>query len=307
MSDVTKLRAAEPGELLQLVPYLLGFHPSESLVLVCLRERRVVCTARVDVAAVRDVEDVVALVQRLAASTRLDSLVAIVYAAADNIALEALALAECAAGDLDVVDLLWVGQSRWESLQWGVSGSYDAAGELATQAVYAGLSAAPAREQVASLVEPGAGLTLAPDHAAQAHERVGLWGRTERCRRLRALLAQDPVDIDAAAAALAAELVRDGRVRDVVLSQLTAESAPRQLATWLAVVQHLPDDDAALAPLGLAGFAAWVAGEGTLASAALQRGARIGYAGGLLHLLETINEMALPPAWWDGAREQLVA
>jgi hypothetical protein len=34
MSDSTKIRISAPGELIELVPYLIGFHPAESLVLL---------------------------------------------------------------------------------------------------------------------------------------------------------------------------------------------------------------------------------------------------------------------------------
>lgn len=41
-------RISGPGELLQAVPYLLGFHPTRSLVLVGLHDERLVVTARLD-------------------------------------------------------------------------------------------------------------------------------------------------------------------------------------------------------------------------------------------------------------------
>ena len=43
-------RISGPGELLQAVPYLLGFHPAQSVVLVGLNGKRVVVTARLDLA-----------------------------------------------------------------------------------------------------------------------------------------------------------------------------------------------------------------------------------------------------------------
>ena len=41
-------RISGPAELISAVPYLLGFHPAESLVLVGLRERMLSVTARMD-------------------------------------------------------------------------------------------------------------------------------------------------------------------------------------------------------------------------------------------------------------------
>src|SRR3954469_25802867 len=41
-------RISGPAELLQAVPYLLGFHPTRSLVFVGLCDERLVVTARLD-------------------------------------------------------------------------------------------------------------------------------------------------------------------------------------------------------------------------------------------------------------------
>lgn len=49
----TSSRISGPAELLQAVPYLLGFHPSSSLVLVGLDAGRLVVTARLDLADAR--------------------------------------------------------------------------------------------------------------------------------------------------------------------------------------------------------------------------------------------------------------
>ena len=37
-----------PGELLTVVPYLLGFHPEDSIIVVCLRDQRLGLTQRLD-------------------------------------------------------------------------------------------------------------------------------------------------------------------------------------------------------------------------------------------------------------------
>ena len=47
----TRIKASTPGDLLGVVPYLLGFHPRESIVVVLLGDRQMVMTARMDLAA----------------------------------------------------------------------------------------------------------------------------------------------------------------------------------------------------------------------------------------------------------------
>jgi hypothetical protein len=44
------LRVRGPGDLLQAVPYLLGFHPHASLVLIGLADGHLVVTVRIDLA-----------------------------------------------------------------------------------------------------------------------------------------------------------------------------------------------------------------------------------------------------------------
>ena len=44
------LRVTGPAELLGAVPYLLGFHPEESLVVIGLDDTKVIVSARVDLA-----------------------------------------------------------------------------------------------------------------------------------------------------------------------------------------------------------------------------------------------------------------
>ncbi|MGW0435279.1 DUF4192 domain-containing protein [Micromonospora sp. NPDC003197] len=47
-ADLPLLSVRSPADLLAAVPYLLGFHPADSLVVVALREKRVVFAARAD-------------------------------------------------------------------------------------------------------------------------------------------------------------------------------------------------------------------------------------------------------------------
>jgi len=46
--DASVLRVRNPGDLIEAIPYLLGFHPRDSLVVVGLAGTRVSVTARID-------------------------------------------------------------------------------------------------------------------------------------------------------------------------------------------------------------------------------------------------------------------
>ena len=47
-NDIPRLQMHHPGEVAELVPYLVGFTPEESLVVIVTRNNRVEVTARVD-------------------------------------------------------------------------------------------------------------------------------------------------------------------------------------------------------------------------------------------------------------------
>src|SRR5262245_62608422 len=54
VDDASVLRVRNPGDLIEAIPYLLGFHPRDSLVIVGLAGTRVSITARVDLDDLRD-------------------------------------------------------------------------------------------------------------------------------------------------------------------------------------------------------------------------------------------------------------
>ena len=62
-----------------MVPYLVGFHPEESVVAVMLRSGRVVLTIRVDLPPPSEAGDVAAHIVRLARQHRAQDLVLIGY------------------------------------------------------------------------------------------------------------------------------------------------------------------------------------------------------------------------------------
>ncbi|PZQ43557.1 MAG: hypothetical protein DI570_29080, partial [Phenylobacterium zucineum] len=60
-----RLAVRSVDDLIGLVPYLIGFHPEDSLVVMLLEDGRVLVTARVDLAAVADLVALDALLARL--------------------------------------------------------------------------------------------------------------------------------------------------------------------------------------------------------------------------------------------------
>ncbi|MDQ6849192.1 MAG: DUF4192 family protein [Actinomycetota bacterium] len=72
-TDSPSLQVRGPADLLAAVPYLLGFHPQESLVIIGLADNRVVVTARLDLTDVTHLTGSRLLAATLAAIQRGDA------------------------------------------------------------------------------------------------------------------------------------------------------------------------------------------------------------------------------------------
>jgi len=293
-----------------VVPYLLGFHPAESLVMVLFRHGRVVVTARLDLPPPALAGAVLDRVRELTRQHGIDDLVLVAYGG-DGAAGRQL-LAGLLAGLPDGVgvrEALLVSGGRW----WSVTcrtGCCPAGGTpfdptahpLAAEAVYAGLLASSDRGAVAARVQGpaeedllGLGAEVGRGRAATASlgrpAAAALMAGTVRA----ALGRPDPPD---ATCALLGVLALDLTVRDVAWALISREAVQDHLRLWSAVVARSPDEVAS-APLALLGVAAWVSGDGALLNCCVERLERIDPGYTLGHLLADISERALPPDLWD--------
>lgn len=289
-------RVSGPAELVQAIPYLLGFHPQDSLVLVGLAASRLVVTARVDLCdAEQTAPETVAAMRRGGAR---EVVLALYDDAADPRGLSSpLPWGELAwqvvdaveAAGCEVVDVLLVGAQRWWSYLCGVPECCPPEGAplptapsaFATAATVSGVVALPDRAALAAQLDPlpvADGLVA----AVQAVERdaVGavVRGSGERWERAakRALFAaarrsDEPrwagvgeSELARFGAALRGQDVRDALWRAVDAKRLDGRPLWRELARRLP-----PPYDAV--PAFLFGWRCWRAGEGALARVAAER------------------------------------
>jgi hypothetical protein len=300
-------RISGPGELLQAVPYLLGFHPQLSLVLVGLADGMLVVTARLDLA---DTGVPGVLDDTVAALTRggTDEVIAVAYPGAfgdpdgwSGLALDVQAVAE--RNRIECGDVLLVVDDRWRSLLCAtpqccppegrpMSGAVSA---FAAAATVAGLAPLDDREALDRTLDPlpepdRQGLAPLLAEAEQAVEREvadGHEDRHERAVKRRLFAAARSVSPLAAAALDRAEGDRGGEVVDdesavrfgVALRALTVRNAVWMAVDdgrldgrdlWRDLARRLPSPYDAV-PLFLYGWAVWRAGNGALASMAAAR------------------------------------
>ncbi|HEY5981228.1 MAG TPA: DUF4192 domain-containing protein [Microlunatus sp.] len=309
----TVLRVREPGDILGVVPYLLGFHPTESLVAAFVRERRIRVTARIDLAATADIEGLVDQLELVGQQVSSRSLVLIGYSADAGVRELMRDLADLI--PLDLVDVLAVSGDRW----WSVccdgeccppeGRSYDiAAHPLAAAAVVAGISATPSRQEIADLT---AGPTDA-DHdrlsgrAEETARRLAGVGRRRRRQRMKRLIVSTvrsggPTEAEAVEIAV---LARDVVVRDVAWALMSREDAADHVMVWHRVVSVAVRPSEA-APLGMLAMAAWLSGNGALLNCCIERLERVAPDYPLLQICQEISDQAVPPSRFDAIAEEM--
>lgn len=292
-------RISGPGELLQAVPYLLGFHPEYSLVVVGLDDTQLVVTARLDLADA--IAGASAHTLEAVARGGSSSVIAVVYddTAAfdgydDELPWQEFAWdlqGEAAQFGCVLTEALLVCRGRWWSLSCDdISCCPPEGRDLPTgasaftaAATFTGMVALPDRAALEALLAPLPVLERAALRPAiEAAERAGadatVRSEAERHQRRvkRALFAaaracDDPhraplVDDDAArfGAALAVTAIRDA------LWMAVDDGRVDGRALWRELACRLPQPYDA-GPLFLFGWASWRAGAGALASIAAQR------------------------------------
>jgi len=89
MTTTRTLRAKNPGDLLAMVPYLLGFHPEDSVVLLTLGEGPDRFHARVDLPSdVSEIPDVVSMLSGVVERHQIERVVVVTYSDDQCVSLE---------------------------------------------------------------------------------------------------------------------------------------------------------------------------------------------------------------------------
>lgn len=295
-------------DLVSVVPYLIGFHPEESLVVMMLEQGRVAVTARVDLAAVRGAEGLAALLGKL--FERFPAAEAWFLAFTDDDVLAWELLAECVevVGSARLGRVLQVASGYWRAdFPDGPTGSIS--GEVSVAAAEAAVLGLPARSSRRDLrlgiagPPPGELARLGTEFAARSAEleALGPRGRRRLLRRLLRTPAHCRLE-DCVRLALLADRL-EGQV--AMLRTLCRENADQQLELWTQVVRHSPDD-VRPAVLGLLGMAAWQTGDGALQVVCLEELDLMDASAPIAILLDLLNTNVVPPDHWRAVREHLL-
>lgn len=311
---VPTFTARSPEDLLALTPYLLGFHPEDSVVVLTFGAPRGCFHARVDLPpTVADQRQVTGLV--LDAVRRHDvPRVALLVYSDDRLRSSSqvsLLLDGLIADGVEVVEALRADGRRWWS--WprfdGPGTAYDLSSHPFTaQRVFAGDVALGSRRELAQ------GLVAPPDEdtvraAGQHVDRLvagvaedggaGLLRTEARWmqRRIRLHL-RDGRTLAAADAGRMLALSALVPVRDVAWSEMTRRTARSHVDLWRDLVRRCPPD---LLPgaASLLAFAAWLAGDGALAWCAVDRALERDPDYSMAHRVADCLTGALHPSVWS--------
>ncbi|WP_200212221.1 DUF4192 domain-containing protein [Micromonospora coerulea] len=324
-TDRPRLAVRSPADLIAAVPYLLGFHPADSVVVVALRGRQVVFAARGDLPGpgadprphARHLADVI---------TRqgTESATVIGYGPAARVtgAVDAVGEALDAAG-LVVLDALRVTDGRWWSYLCvepdccPPDGTpYDAtASEVSAAAVFAGQVALPDRAALTAQVAPFDGPVRVAMRRATVRARGRLAGLTEESTETALVGGRSVRSAGVAAIRTAFRRHRRGeRLGDdevawlsVLLTQLPVrdhawertDGRDGDISLWTDVLRRA-EPELIAAPGSLLAFAAWRAGYGALAAVALERVLASHPDYSLALLLDDLLRRGVPPSELDG-------
>jgi Domain of unknown function (DUF4192) len=296
MTAECTLKVSSPADLIAAVPYLIGFHPADSVVVVAVRDRRVVFAARHDLPEPSGPDDEMradaAHLAALVARQGVTGATVLGYGEATRVTPTVLRVSHALRQvDVAILDELRITGGRYWSYLCADPGCCAPEGRpcpadsvIAAEATYQGAVALPDRAALVAQVAPVAGTERDAMAAATTAARQRLAGlvdgeRQDAARRLVCRAGRTAVR-EAERRYRSGRRLRDDElawlgvllmhvaVRDYAWER-TGEEAWR-VTFWTDVVRRV-DPAYMPAPACLLSFAAWGIGHGALARVAVDR------------------------------------
>ncbi|GGV37471.1 hypothetical protein GCM10010182_72160 [Actinomadura cremea] len=299
------IRSAQ--DAIAAVPYMLGFHPSRSLVVIGFDGPPNTCAVRLDLPVPQGVADQAA---GMLGANGFRRALLLGYGDPEEVAVAAVAMrAGLDAASVEAVEAIRIDAHRWWSLTCDddccpAEGTpYDVSGSVvAAQATFAGHVVLADRDELVRSVQPvpdTPSLRAATDRA----EKRFLARAREPSARFRCKATEEGVAFVAAARddltddeiAWLGVLLTDRRVRDEAWIRIDEDAPADDIRFWRDVTRRVRAPYAA-GPAALLAYAAYTAGDGGLANIALDRAldADPGYS--MAVLLRQVITSGIPPS-----------
>jgi hypothetical protein len=323
----TRIRVSSVAGFLAVVPHLLGFYPSRSMVVVGLNAQRgrIMLGFRYDLPDPPDAARSREIAQHAASvlkARRIKTAIAAGYGPGTLVTpvAESLRAALLDAG-ITLRDLLRVQDGRYWSYACQDPGCcppdgvpFDGAGHPAAAALTAaGMTACPDREALAASLAPLTGpaaesvsqateralrraaeFIAAPAEEADGQRRFVEAGR-EAVRAAIAIYRRGGQITDHDQLAWLSVTLRDLRVRDDAWARMEPKFRAAHQRLWTDVVRHAREPYVP-APASLLAFVAWQSGEGALANIAIERALAADPDYSMAHLIGQATDAGLPPS-----------
>lgn len=302
-------RPSSRSDLAELVPYLVGFEPRDSLVVLVMHQGYIALSSRADLADVsppRNAENV--LDRLLARFPEAHGLYLMAYTDQPRVGWDVLARCEQHLGHKRT-DSMLINGDTWYAAD-GATGAVSRSGTMAAQATFRGLQRRGSREALAAdLASPPDSPTLHTQLRATIESLADMPGATnpvtlmDHTQTLITDHLRRPETLATADALRLAVLTLHHDVRDAAVLSITLANAAEHRDLWTRVVQQVPASIAE-APLFLAGMSSWISGEGARAAVALERlqaDPRPVLAGARSMLAGIIRDL-IPPQEWSVLR-----
>ncbi|KAB1937146.1 DUF4192 domain-containing protein [Micromonospora sp. ALFpr18c] len=324
-TERAQLSVRSPADLIAAVPYLLGFHPADSVVAVALRGRQIIFAARADLPdPSTDPGDRARHLAGVIRRQGAEAATVVGYGPPERVTPSVDAVRAALAGvGLEVLDALRVTDGRWWSYLCTEADCcppegrrYDpAANQVTASAVFAGQVALPDRAALAAQVAPVDGAAREAVRAATARAELRLTelvegapasdllgGRALRSAGVAAVreaqrAQRRSVRLDDDEVAWLSLLLTHLPIRDHAWER--TDGRDRDIALWTDVLCRA-EPDLIAAPGALLAFAAWRAGQGALAAVALERVLTLHPDYSLAQLLDDLLRRGVPPSDLDG-------
>ena len=297
MSSTPVLRGTTRADLLAMPSVLLGFHPTDSCVVLALSGKSVAFCARLDldwfVYHFDDVAD-----QIINASSQVEDcrFVLIGFGDPDQAGLAVTELASVV-GESRVLDAMVTnGQTTWvldADLQVHEIECHTSA--LEAQAVYEGVRICADREEAVAPVEQHVPL---PDPEVAAAQSLVRALSPEDAMDLLADLAESEERLTPTEACTLAVLLGDEDRLGALLTRLSITNAD---AVWpnLVAARRVAPEDVEANVISLLGMASWLSGRGAAQTSCLEQLARSDPRHAVASLLRRLHQCGIPPRRWD--------
>jgi hypothetical protein len=307
------LRLRSPADVVSAIPYLIGFHPSDSVVVLAFGGRDGAYAVRLDLTA-QDV--LIEHVAGLVARRDPPDVILAGYGSGERVTPAVERVRDRLGGHgVRLRDVLRVEDGRFWSYLCSDPSCCPPEGTrvdvrnsaIAAEATAWGLVALPDRQELKRLIEPtgGEGMRRATE---LAEHRFAGWARQgvdavpgrlvdEGLPLVRLLIerarlgAGPPTDDEVAWLGV---LMMSLRVRDEAWVRMDDADLDAHIRLWRDVLRRVAEPYAA-APACLLAFAAWRSGEGALANVALDRALTVDPCYSMARLLHELFVSGLPP------------